>query len=186
MNTIEPDTEGVRIERHSDETFPESEAVFSDCGRFRFSLSRVWDPARARVVWIMMNPSTADAFRLDPTVRRCVGFSKRWGFGGIDVFNVSPFRATYPADLVKAHDEGVDVFREAERDDWLVGALPRAGRVIVAFGSHPLVREQGEKVAALVGRNGHEVSCLGLTRDGSPRHPLYVRGDTEPRPWFTL
>ena len=153
-------------------------ASFSPCKRYRYSLTRMWDAAGARCCFCMLNPSTADAHVFDPTVRRCFGFARDWGFGSMEAVNVCAYRATKPSDL-HAQDEpmGPGNPRAIRR------AAARAQLVIAAWGNHAL--EQPEALAhaerALMGHGN--VRCFGLTGMGQPRHPLYVAAATEPIAW---
>ena len=141
-------------------------ALFSRDRRYRYRLWRSWDPDGARVAFVMLNPSTADDRRDDPTIRRCVGFARSWGFGSLDVVNLFGYRATFPADLVRAPDP---VGQENARH--VRAALRGADLVVLAWG-----RRATDSVLLSLPR----AHCLGLTRTGQPRHPLYVRGETRP------
>lgn len=151
-------------------------AVISDCGTYRYELLRRWDVTKPRVGWVMLNPSTADAEVDDPTIRRCMGFARAWGYGGIVVRNLYALRATDPRELWKHPDPiGPDNrahLREAGRD-----AL-----TICAWGSnaHPF-----HASAAIVGliRAGGRPHYLALTKGGQPRHPLYLKADLTPIPF---
>lgn len=158
-------------------------AVISPCGRYRYRLWRRWGAAPA-ACFIMLNPSTADADVDDPTIRRCIAFAKRWGCGGIRVVNLFAWRATDPAALVQARRDGFDI-AGAYNHVHLVSATGDAGRVIAAWGAHPLARDRWIYAARWL-RPGTDVACLGTTKDGSPRHPLYVRGDTNPVAFATV
>lgn len=79
-------------------------AIISECGKYRYSLSRIWDENKANVLFIMLNPSTADGDVDDPTIRRCIGFAKSWGYGGIYVGNLFAYRATDPKELLKVEN----------------------------------------------------------------------------------
>jgi hypothetical protein len=125
----------------------------------------------------MLNPSTADADRDDPTVRRCVGFARRWGCVELAVVNLFAFRATRPADLCAVRDPvGVENCRHVE------SAVRRAkgGFVVFAWGTHGTWRNQDLTVMGWVRGAGVRPLCLGLTKGGHPRHPLYVPYATEP------
>lgn len=152
-------------------------AVISPCGRYRYSLTRGWDPARAPVLFVMLNPSTADATKDDPTIRRCVGFARRWGAGGIEVCNLYPWRETNPRGLPR----GVEVFGDPGHQanaDAIRAAVARAGIVVAAWGAYPGPwPSQPNVIAALLRECRAYTQALGLTKDGAPRHPLYVRAD---------
>lgn len=153
----------------------EAGAEVSDDGRYRHVLWRTWDPDRPALGWIMLNPSTADGHVDDPTVRRCIGFARRDGFGGIRVVNLFDLRATDPSHLLIANDPvGPDA------DPW--GHLGDCPTVVAGWGAvHPHLQWR----AADVDRTGDagRLWCLGTTVHGHPRHPLYLRADTPLKPW---
>lgn len=154
-------------------------AVISPDGIYRYELRRIWgDPTRL-VGWIMLNPSTADADLDDPTIRRCVGFAREWGYGGIVVRNLFALRATDPAAL-KVHPDPVG----PENDEWLLAAGQDA-LTICAWGAHGSLRGRGTGVRDLLTAGGAQLHHLGLTKDGSPRHPLYLPRTATPVPWGT-
>lgn len=145
-------------------------ATFNHARTHRFTLGRRIDGGgNRRIVWCMLNPSTADEFVLDPTVRRCVGFSQRWGYGVVVVVNLFALRSTDPAGLL-AHAEPIGDGNDAA----IVDEARRADCVVAAWGAFPLARARGRQVLGLINR---EVGCLGITETRQPRHPLYVRGD---------
>lgn len=149
--------------------FMRSDALLSPCGRYRHWLSREWDADLPVCGFVMLNPSTADADLDDPTIRRCIGFAKREGCGGLIVANVYQLRATDPAEIKRADDPvGPDA------DSHILQAARRAtGPMIAAWGTH--AGERGKHVAQLL--SGH-LLCLGTTKSGAPRHPLYLAADT--------
>jgi len=149
-------------------------AVFSPCRSYRYLLWRTWDPARPRLLVVGLNPSTADATRLDPTSRRCVDFARRWGFGTLLLANVYAFRATRPRLLLTASDPV-----GKQNDAWLRHLAARADTVLAAWGHWGSGR--GPEVGRILG----DPLCLGTTKGRQPRHPLYVRGDTRPQPYRT-
>jgi Uncharacterized protein conserved in bacteria len=158
-------------------------AVFSEDGSYRYSLARWWDnEVQARDIWIMCNPSTADSMVDDATIRRCIGFSRRFGSGGFVVVNAYGFRATKPAVMWAAAEAGTDIVGPAN-DGWIKAHLMTAvGRVIVAWGAHPRP-DRCYEVDQLIRAEGREPLCLGVTKDGMPRHPLMLRTDAALRPW---
>lgn len=152
-----------------------SGAVISDCGRYRYVLTRHWLRGEGSVAFVMLNPSTADATIDDPTIRRCMGFAQRWGFGSLSVVNLYGLRATDPSALADADDPiGPD------NDDWLHETGWTADEVVLAWGAHRFaVKREREAVELLSRGRGERLKCLGLSANGHPRHPLYLRGDAE-------
>lgn len=153
-------------------------ASFDPTRTYRYRLTRTWEPGRPRVNFLMLNPSTADAQRLDPTVRRCVGFARSWGFGSVEVTNLFALRATDPRELV-AHAEPVG----GHNDEAIVDAARRADCVVVAWGARGAHRGRAGVVTDLLGDLDVCPVALRLTRAGEPGHPLYVPADVQPVPW---
>lgn len=149
-----------------------ADASLSECGTYRYALWRTWGPGRT-VMWIMLNPSTADAHQDDPTVRRCQSFSREWGYDGIVVANLFALRATEPKALYK-HKEPVG----PDNDRVLRNLAGASDLVVAAWGTHGFYRGREASVRTMLRHQGTVVVCLGRTKSGSPRHPLYVKGDT--------
>lgn len=147
-------------------------AVLSDCGKYRYRLTRSWDDALPRVVFVMLNPSTADASLDDPTIRRCIRFAKDQGFGSLEVVNISPYRSTKPG-CMRHHKGGKDENCRHLREVVESGAM-----VVCAWGSWGGVLGEHQSGKAwllqIAHRSGVTLHCLGTTKDGHPRHPLYV------------
>lgn len=154
-----------------------SDAWLDPTERYRYTLSRIWDEATLPVLWIMLNPSTADAERDDPTIRKCMAFSRSWGAGGIVVVNLFAWRATKPGELRRVEDPV-----GPENNEALVRAAHpgQSKLVIAAWGRGGWLHGRHGFVPDLIGRQLH---CLGLTKQGFPKHPLYVSGDTKPQVW---
>lgn len=150
-------------------------AKISDCGRYRYQLTRYWGNGYF-LPFVMLNPSTADASNDDPTIRRCMEFARREGFGGIVVSNLCAWRSPSPDDLDKASDPigplNVDYLRGLAR----AAAIAKAP-IVCAWGVHGAGRGDVETRGLFVGE-GARLVCLGKTAAGHPRHPLYVKGDT--------
>lgn len=152
----------------------EKGAELSDDGLYRYLLWRRWDKTLPRAVFIMLNPSTADADIDDPTIRRCMGFARSWGMGGIRVVNLYPFRATKPEDLWKAAaPRGQGNLSSIER------AIEPGGINIAAWGAHGK-EAQVREVCDLFYDLGVPLYALKINSDRSPAHPLYIKGDTVP------
>jgi hypothetical protein len=146
-------------------------AVISTCGRYRYLLTRQVGPGLRTATFIMLNPSTADATKDDPTIRRCIGYARQWGCGRLAVLNLFAFRATDPADLKRAVEPV-----GSENRAWFDRKL-RAGHdgpVVCAWGVHGEHLGQDGVVLGWLDALGVRPFALGLTRDGHPRHPLYL------------
>lgn len=151
-------------------------ATYDARRRYRYRLSRVWDPTLPRCAMVMLNPSTASAVRLDPTVRRCVRFAQDWGFGALEVVNLFALRSTDPHAL-RTHPRPVGT----RNDDALLAAAASADLVVAAWGVHGTLADRGSTVRALL--REHRLHHLATTRDGHPRHPLYLPLTARPSPW---
>ncbi len=157
-------------------------AALSECGAFRYHLTRTWDTTRGPLVFIMLNPSTADAEADDPTIRKCIGFGKRLGFGGIEVFNLFAFRATKPHDLRNAgYQVGPDNDQIIAERLCVLGLFAR-GYVICAWGANARGLNRPETVRCNLGLAGVRLRALRLLADGTPEHPLMLPYDCEPVP----
>lgn len=155
-----------------------STAVYSDCERYRYSLTRIWDVAGPRVTFIMLNPSTATEVQNDPTIHRCEQRARTLGFGGFCAVNIFALRATDPRDMRAAADpEGPDNARALDE------AAKWADTVIAAWGVHAEHRNQGPVVAQRLRTQGNTLHHLGLTKAGHPRHPLYLPYSATPQVW---
>jgi hypothetical protein len=145
-------------------------------GPYRYLLSRRWGLG-APALFVMLNPSTADATDDDPTIRRCIGFARRWGAPAVEVVNLYALRATRPRDLF-AHAAPVG----PDNDDAIAGAAARAGAIVVAWGVHG-ARDPRRAARVLELLRGHPIACLGVNRGGEPRHPLYLPARARRRRW---
>ena len=155
----------------------ESSADISACGLYRYSLTRTWGPG-TKCVWIMLNPSTADAREDDATIRKCIGFAKRWGHESIEVVNLFAFRATSPLVLPEADDPIGD------RNDLVIERATRGwGMIVCGWGNHGSLHDRSKHVMkTLAGRNPQ---CLTITKKKEPGHPLYLSYDLTPAPYVT-
>ncbi len=149
-------------------------AQFSDCRKYRYALWRTWNAGECQVTFIGLNPSTADEDTDDPTIRRCIGFAKKWGFGGINMLNLFAYRATDPKVLMRAP---VNPIGKANNDFLKMYHTP-AGLSVACWGQHGLLMNRGDEVIEMLGKN--TLSCLGVTKKGQPKHPLYLPKDTAP------
>lgn len=152
-------------------------AAFSPDRTCRYWLSRRW-ASGPTVCWVMLNPSTASAFVDDPTIRRCRSFSQRAGFGGLTVVNLYALRSTDPSKLWTHHDPIGPL-----GDQFIQEQAGNRTSVIAAWGTHGARNGRGQHVADMLADAGVTLLCLGATANGQPKHPLYVRGDTELAPY---
>jgi hypothetical protein len=164
----------------------ESSAVLSDCRRYRYELRRRFADGPT-VLFIGLNPSTADEHADDPTIRRCLAFAKRWGYGQLVMANLYAWRCTDPRHLASAAEDPVGEMVEVERGHWLnrndvvLHRLAREADLrIAAWGAHlgPYVHRSAEAMDLVGG-----LHVLGLTKGLAPRHPLYMPAATDPVRW---
>ena len=155
-----------------------STAVYSDCERYRYSLTRVWDEAEKRALFIMLNPSTATEVQNDPTVERCERRARALGFGSFTVTNIFAWRDTDPRAMKAALDPvGPD------NDAAIHQASQEADTLIAAWGTHGAHLARGPAVEALLRKLGKPLYHLGLSKAGHPKHPLYIAYTEQPKLW---
>ncbi len=156
-----------------------STAVYSDCEKYRYSLTRVWEPEGKRALFIMLNPSTATEVQNDPTVERCERRSRTLGFGSFRVTNIFAWRDTDPKKM-RAAAEPVG----AANDATITQGCGWADQIIAGWGAHGEHLERGAAVEAVLRATGLPVYHLGLTKAGHPKHPLYIAYTQQPERWF--
>jgi hypothetical protein len=152
-------------------SFPDQQHGAVIDGPYRYLLWRIWDPRLPRLLWVMLNPSMADEAANDPTLRRILGFSRASGFGGLEVVNLFAWQSPSPKALLRAPDPV-----GPENDRYIREAVTRAEKVVAAWGDEGARDGRERAVLALISR---PVFCLGTTELGHPRHPLYVKAQTE-------
>jgi hypothetical protein len=139
-------------------------------GKYRYLLWRTWDHASPRLLWVLLNPSIADGQTDDPTVRRCMRFSQDWRYGGLEIVNLFALRTPYPQALRRAADPV-----GSENDRYVAAAMTRAGDIVVAWGEYGTYQRRDRVVLGLLSHHAAQPPlCFGSTRNGSPRHPLYL------------
>ena len=157
-------------------------ATFDTSGQYRYTLWRHWSATRPKVTFVMLNPSTADHRVDDPTIRRCIDFARRWGFGSLHAVNLFAYRTVSPKILAQA------VAPIGPRNDhYLRHAQRLAADVVVAWGVHGSLHGRDEQVLTLLTRRrDSRLLCLGTTKHGLPRQPLDLPATTCPQPWRAL
>jgi hypothetical protein len=158
--------------------FTRKTALFSDCQKYRFHLSREWDVIKPSICWILLNPSTADENVLDNTLTRCLDYSVQWGFGSMHITNIFAFRATDPKNMMAAKDPvGPD-------NDGYLTLIPRMCELTVAgWGNGGLYLERWKEIEKLTTMRDIKLKCLRKTKSGQPSHPLYLPKDLELIDW---
>lgn len=153
--------------------FLERDAMLSDCGKYRYLLRRTWDARAPRTLFIMLNPSTADAEIDDATIRSCIRLSKCLGYGSFEVVNLFAFRATDPTELETAEDP-----IGPRNDTSIEAALGRCDMAICAWGAHHMAARRSADVQNMLRARRPAIFCLGRTKAGFPKHPLYIKSGT--------
>ncbi|MEL7214875.1 MAG: DUF1643 domain-containing protein [Pseudomonadota bacterium] len=161
---------------HSDER-AESVATFSECEAYRYTLTRRWGEGPG-VMFLMLNPSTADEFKNDPTVERCERRARGLGYGAFRVCNIFAFRATDPK-VMRAAADPIGPHNDAA----ILDGCAWADAVVAAWGTHGAHLGRGPEVQAMLVRAGVTPLALGLSKDGHPKHPLYISYAVQPQPW---
>jgi hypothetical protein len=155
-----------------------ADAELSPCGTWRYTLTREWDATEPTVLFVLLNPSKADARTDDPTLKKGVAFAKAWGFGRVVFVNLYAFRSTDPEALREAADP------VGPENDWYVAEqAQRVGLIVLAWGAHAFAENRALEMLHLLYPFRQQCVHLGLTKDGHPKHPLYLKGSTKHEPW---
>lgn len=155
------------------------DAVFSPCRLYRYRLSQIWDEDKPPLTWLMLNPSTADEVKNDPTVERCERRARMWGYGGSVVLNIFAFRATDPKDMRASVDPvGPD------NDEWLrkIAKSSHEFDVVGGWGEHGAHKGRGQAVLDIFKQENGRLSALKINASGHPAHPLYIAYSAKPFP----
>lgn len=147
-------------------------AELSPCRRYRYALWRVWDESKPTVMFIGLNPSTADETIDDPTLIRCINFAKAWGYGGVYTANLFAYRATKPKDLLKRKR-----VVGKENNHWLQTLASKVEIIIAAWGNDGTYQNRAQQVKELIG----PLHYLKMNKSGEPAHPLYLKADLKPQ-----
>lgn len=166
------------ITRHHQKGDAASLAEYSPCETWRYSLTRVWDPAGPRALFVMLNPSTATEVQNDPTVERCERRARALGYGAFRVCNIFAYRATDPR-VMRAAADPIGPLNDAA----ILAGADWAERIVCAWGTHGAHQGRGPAVERLLRATGKPLWHLGLSQAGHPKHPLYIGYDRQPELW---
>lgn len=155
-----------------------SGAIFDRSGKFRYALWRVWEKTQPHICFVLLNPSTADHRRNDPTITRCLKFARRFQFGAVNIVNLFALRSTDSSRLYKVRDP-----IGSHNDRFIELALNASDVIVFAWGNHGLLADRHSSVRASLGEKRTSY-CFGLTKQGQPRHPLYLRADADLMPFL--
>jgi hypothetical protein len=158
----------------------ESGATFDNSGKYRYLLWREWDADKPACVFIMLNPSSADATRNDPTIRRAMSFAERFGFGRCEAVNLFAYRATDSSVLARVRNPV-----GKENDQFILESIVRCDACFVAWGNLGLLQQRSDSVLRMIPQD-IQLQCLGINKSGEPKHPLYLPNNTEPLPFGQL
>lgn len=156
----------------------QSTAVYSDCEKYRYLLTRTWDPDGRKALFVMLNPSTATEVQNDPTVERCERRARALGFGAFRVTNIFAWRDTDPK-AMRAASDPVGPANDAAIAD----SCEWADQIVAAWGTHGAHQDRGSQVEQLLRQTGHPIYHLGLSKHGHPKHPLYIAYSQQPQLW---
>lgn len=148
-------------------------AIFDATRQYRYALWREWDGLAPRVGFVMLNPSQADETTNDPTIRRCIGFARSWGYGSVEIVNLFAYRTPHPQNLRQVHNPIGD-----DNDLTLREFGQRVDRIILAWGNWGHLQGRDHVVLQLL--RSADLFCFGLTKQGHPLHPLYLKRDRQP------
>jgi len=152
-------------------------AVNDSTGQFRYSLIRKWGKSQ-KLLFVLLNPSTATAEDDDPTIERCIDYAIKWGYSNLEVVNLFAYRLTDSNRLVDVEGDIIG----SENDKYLKKALLRADTVVLAWGEKGKIQNRGKQVLRIITKmlNNKEVYCLRILKGGHPQHPLYVDSMAKP------
>lgn len=156
--------------------FIKGDAVFSADKKYRYCLSRYWNNQLPEILFIMLNPNKADEILNDPSIRRCIGYAKDWGFGSMSVVNLFARRAPYPDKLFEKRNPVGN-----ENDKYILKKASASSIILLAWGNYGSYAKRSEKVLGLLRSSREKLYYLKKTKMGEPGHPLYLRRSLKPK-----
>lgn len=148
------------------------DAMLSKDRQYRYVLSRIWDEDKPIVVFIGLNPSTADELNDDSTITKCINYAKSWSYGGFYMLNLFAYRAKNPSDMFDAKEP-----IGSENDNFIKEYIKKSDKIVCAWGDNGDFKQRGESVLELV----PNAYYLKLNKSGQPAHPLYLKSDFIPQ-----
>lgn len=145
-------------------------AIFSSCRKYRYVLWRIWDESKPLIMFIGLNPSIADENKDDPTIRKCINLSKYWGYGGFYITNLFAYKST-DFNKIKSIDNPIG----KENDRWIKKIIKRASDIVICWGNKGRYLNRDKELLKFI----DNVKCLGMTKCGCPKHPLYVNSKSK-------
>ena len=145
-------------------------AVFSSCRKYRYSLTRAWNLTGNYVLFIGLNPSIADELIDDPTLKRCINFTKDWGYGGLIMVNLFAYVSTHPSEL-----KNTKLPIGKENDKHILKNHQKSQLTVIAWGNDGYLYDRDKEVLAII----DSPMCLNINKSGQPAHPLYQKKDQE-------
>ena len=152
------------------------DAILSDCKKYRYSLSRIWDESKPLIGFIGLNPSTADHIDDDRTISRCIDFAKFWGAGGFYMMNLFAYRATDPSNMMEA-EEPIGT----ENNNHLLNLSNQVNKIVVCWGNGGIYKNRSQQVLDLL--KGKNLYCFLINKSGQPKHPLYSKSSSQLIPY---
>lgn len=154
-------------------------AIFSECGHYRYVLWRMWNSDLPIITFICLNPSTADSYHNDPTIRRCISFCRKWGYGGFFMCNLFALRSTDPTEL-KRSIQPIEALNDSN-DLFIKNCVGTSDKTIFAWGNYGSLYSRSKEITSMF----PDAYCFNKTQSGQPKHPLYISGN-QPLQKFTL
>lgn len=142
------------------------DAIFDSTKKYRYLLTREWNTNLPRLLYIMLNPSTADHETDDQTLKQCIFFAKKFEYGSLEVVNLFALISTDP-EYIREHSDPIGI----NNDKYILEAATRANTIVVAWGEKHFINQRHNKVAKMLMNRGHDLYCLGIAKSGHPRHP---------------
>ena len=149
------------------------DAILSECGTYRYLLQRSWDVQLQAVCFIMLNPSTADDKKDDPTIRRCIGYAQKFGYGSLYVVNLFALRATNKTEIQTTENP-----IGPENDQWIEQLSKKTDCIIAAWGNDGKYLNRSQDILKKLSQEGRIVYCLKISKQNEPCHPLYLKKES--------